>query len=74
MLLIWKLLLVLQAFGSFINDNPKSPEFISLFIDENLKKGLKEVSLQFINNVLCSQLQINQFSKRLIHIYLIESR
>ena len=74
MLLIWKLLLVLQAFRSFINDNPKSPEFISLFIDENLKKGLKEVSLQFINNVLCSQLQINQFSKRLIHIYLIESR
>ena len=70
MLLIWKLLLVLQAFGSFINDNPKSPEFISLFIDENLKKGLKEVSLQFINNVLCSQLQ---FSKRLIHIYLIEN-
>ena len=33
-----------QAFESFINLNDKSPEFISLFIDENLKKGLKGVS------------------------------
>jgi hypothetical protein len=32
-----------QAFESFINLNMKSPEFISLFIDENLKKGLKGV-------------------------------
>lgn len=34
-----------QAFESFINLNPKAPEYISLFIDENLKKGLKGVSL-----------------------------
>lgn len=33
----------IQAFESFINLNPKAPEFISLFIDENLKKGLKGV-------------------------------
>lgn len=32
-----------EAFERFINENPKSPEFISLFIDENLKKGLKGV-------------------------------
>jgi cullin 3 len=32
-----------QAFESFINLSPKAPEFISLFIDENLKKGLKGV-------------------------------
>jgi cullin 3 len=32
---------VVEGFSSFINDNPKTPEFISLFIDENLKKGIK---------------------------------
>ena len=32
---------VVEGFSIFINDNPKSPEFISLFIDENLKKGIK---------------------------------
>ena len=36
--------IVLQAFESFINLNERAPEFISLFIDENLKKGLKGVS------------------------------
>lgn len=34
----------LQAFEDFINLNEKAPEYISLFIDENLKKGLKGVS------------------------------
>eukprot|EP01090_Pellita_catalonica_P013608 TRINITY_DN3274_c0_g7_i1.p1 TRINITY_DN3274_c0_g7~~TRINITY_DN3274_c0_g7_i1.p1 ORF type:complete len:736 (-),score=109.41 TRINITY_DN3274_c0_g7_i1:103-2310(-) len=33
-----------QAFESFINLNNKSPEFISLFIDNKLKKGLKGMS------------------------------
>ena len=33
----------MQAFGTFINMNEKAPEFISLFIDDNLKKGLKGV-------------------------------
>lgn len=33
-----------EAFEKFINHNQKSAEFISLFIDENLKKGLKGVS------------------------------
>lgn len=33
-----------QAFGSFINMNDKCSEFISLFIDDHLKKGLKGVS------------------------------
>ena len=32
-----------KAFETFINLHEKSPEFISLFIDENLKKGLKGV-------------------------------
>lgn len=37
-LLIWT-----KAFETFINLNKRSPEYISLFIDENLKKGLKGV-------------------------------
>ncbi|KAF9237673.1 Cullin family-domain-containing protein [Melanogaster broomeanus] len=32
-----------EAFEDFVNLNEKAPEFISLFIDENLKKGLKGV-------------------------------
>jgi cullin 3 len=38
-----------QAFESFINLNDRSPEFISLFIDENLKKGLKGVRLKLLS-------------------------
>ncbi|RSH91470.1 cullin-3 [Saitozyma podzolica] len=30
-----------RAFQSFINANPRAPEFLSLFIDEHLKKGTK---------------------------------
>ncbi|KAI0313750.1 Cullin-domain-containing protein [Amylostereum chailletii] len=30
-----------EAFETFVNQQPRAPEFISLFIDENLKKGLK---------------------------------
>ena len=33
-----------QAFQSFININVRAPEFLSLFIDEHLKKGTKAVS------------------------------
>eukprot|EP00727_Mastigamoeba_balamuthi_P013771 m51a1_g9016 putative cullin c (746) ;mRNA; r:171252-174367 len=33
-----------QSFESFINANPKSPENLSLFVDDKLKKGLKGVS------------------------------
>jgi cullin 3 len=32
-----------QAFESFMNQHPRASEFISLYIDENLKKGLKGV-------------------------------
>ena len=35
---------LLQAFGSFVNMNDKCSEFISLFIDDHLKKGMKGVS------------------------------
>lgn len=32
-----------DAFSVFVNENRKSPEYISLFIDDNLRKGLKGV-------------------------------
>ncbi|TFK47821.1 Cullin-domain-containing protein [Heliocybe sulcata] len=41
-----------EAFESFINRNEKAPEFISLSIDENLKKGLKGKSDNEVEVVL----------------------
>ncbi|KAH9849716.1 Cullin-domain-containing protein [Lenzites betulinus] len=41
-----------EAFETFINLNEKSPEYISLFIDENLKKGLKGKSDTEVDIVL----------------------
>lgn len=41
-----------QAFEYFINLNQKSPEYISLFIDDKLKKGLKGVSDEEVEIVL----------------------
>ncbi|KYQ93604.1 cullin C [Tieghemostelium lacteum] len=50
-----------QAFEYFINLNPKSPEFISLFIDEKLKKGLKGVSDEEIDVILDKILTLFRF-------------
>ncbi|CAG8559367.1 4501_t:CDS:2, partial [Ambispora leptoticha] len=50
-----------EAFGDFINKNPKSPEFISLFIDENLKKGLKGKTEEEVDNVLDKTLTLFRF-------------
>ncbi|KAA1467488.1 Cullin-domain-containing protein [Dentipellis sp. KUC8613] len=41
-----------EAFESFINLQPRAPEFISLFIDENLKKGLKGKTDAEVDEVL----------------------
>jgi cullin 3 len=43
---------VVEGFSSFINDNPKTPEFISLFLDENLKKGIKGKTEQETDAIL----------------------
>ncbi len=40
----------MQDFEFFVNINDKSPEYLSLFIDEMLKKGVKGVSLNRITN------------------------
>ena len=36
--------MVSSDFEHFINLNAKSPEYLSLFIDDKLKKGVKDVS------------------------------
>eukprot|EP00897_Mesotaenium_endlicherianum_P006218 jgi/Mesen1/5624/ME000282S04776 len=40
------------AFEYFINLNARSPEFISLFVDDKLRKGLKGVSEEDVETVL----------------------
>jgi len=39
-------------FEHFLNLNPKSPEYLSLFIDEKLKKGSKGLSEQEVESIL----------------------
>ncbi|KAG8906798.1 Cullin-3 [Tulasnella sp. 403] len=50
-----------EAFESFINSNKKSPEYVSLFIDENLRKGLKGKSDQEVDTVLEKTITVFRF-------------
>ncbi|KAH7884715.1 Cullin [Phlebopus sp. FC_14] len=50
-----------EAFEDFINLNDKAPEFISLFIDENLKKGLKGKSDLEVDIVLEKTITVFRF-------------
>ncbi len=44
-----------------MNDNPKSPEYISLFVDENLKKGLKGKSEDEVDVILNKAISLFRF-------------
>lgn len=37
--------MIAADFEYFLNINPKSPEYLSLFIDEKLKKGVRGVTI-----------------------------
>ncbi|KZS88122.1 Cullin-domain-containing protein [Sistotremastrum niveocremeum HHB9708] len=50
-----------EAFESFINRNPKAPEFISLFVDEHLKKGLKGKTEDEVDVVLDKTITVFRF-------------
>ncbi|KAI9284801.1 Cullin [Umbelopsis sp. AD052] len=50
-----------EAFETFINANPRSPEYISLFIDENLKKGLKGKTEEEVDNILDHTITLFRF-------------
>jgi cullin 3 len=53
--------LATQAFESFVNTNDKSPEFISLFIDDHLKKGLKGKSDTEVEQILDKTITVFRF-------------
>jgi cullin 3 len=44
--------MISKDFEYFLNLNPKSPEYLSLFIDDKLKKGVKGMTEQEIEQVL----------------------
>ena len=50
-----------EAFELFINRNPKSAEYISLFIDDHLKKGLKGKSDEEVDQVLDKTISLFRF-------------
>lgn len=50
-----------EAFELFINANPKSAEYISLFIDDHLKKGLKGKSEEEVDVVLDKTITLFRF-------------
>uniref|UniRef100_A0A6B2KYR3 Cullin family profile domain-containing protein n=1 Tax=Arcella intermedia TaxID=1963864 RepID=A0A6B2KYR3_9EUKA len=50
-----------QAFEYFINLNPRSPEYISLFIDDKLRKGLKGVSDEEMEQTLDKVMMLFRF-------------
>ncbi|CAL1716698.1 unnamed protein product [Somion occarium] len=50
-----------EAFETFINLNGRSPEFISLFIDDHLKKGMKGKSENEVDAVLDKTITVFRF-------------
>ncbi|KAJ3092656.1 hypothetical protein HK102_004647 [Quaeritorhiza haematococci] len=50
-----------SALEAVVNQNPKGPEFLSLFIDENLKKGLKGKSEAEIDSLLDKTITLFRF-------------
>ncbi|TNY24532.1 Cullin-domain-containing protein [Rhodotorula diobovata] len=50
-----------DAFSVFVNENRKSPEYISLFIDDNLRKGLKGKTEAEVDEVLNKAVALFRF-------------
>ncbi|GJN87607.1 hypothetical protein Rhopal_000562-T1 [Rhodotorula paludigena] len=50
-----------DAFSTFVNENRKSPECISLFIDDNLRKGLKGKTEVEVDEVLNKSVALFRF-------------
>lgn len=50
-----------KDFEYFLNLNPKSPEYLSLFIDDKLKKGVKGMSDHEIEQVLDKTMVLFRF-------------
>ncbi|KAK7576562.1 hypothetical protein V9T40_012848 [Parthenolecanium corni] len=53
--------MISSDFEFFLNLNPKSPEYLSLFIDDKLKKGVKGMTEQEIETVLDKTMVLFRF-------------
>lgn len=53
--------MIASDFEHFLNLNPKSPEYLSLFIDDKLKKGVKGMSEQDIELILDKSMVLFRF-------------
>ncbi|CAK8698385.1 unnamed protein product [Clavelina lepadiformis] len=53
--------MICSDFEWFVNLNPKSPEYLSLFIDDKLKKGIKMLSEQQVEVVLDKTMALFRF-------------
>lgn len=53
--------MIAADFEHFLNLNPKSPEYLSLFIDDKLKKGVKGMTEQEIETVLDKTMVLFRF-------------
>lgn len=53
--------MIASDFEHFLNLNPKSPEYLSLFIDDKLKKGVKGMTEQEIETVLDKTMVLFRF-------------
>ncbi|CAB0043995.1 unnamed protein product [Trichogramma brassicae] len=53
--------MIASDFESFLNINAKSPEYLSLFIDDKLKKGVKGMSEQEIEGILDKTMVLFRF-------------
>ncbi|XP_033207109.1 cullin-3 isoform X2 [Belonocnema kinseyi] len=53
--------MIAADFEHFLNLNPKSPEYLSLFIDDKLKKGVKGMTEQEIEGILDKSMVLFRF-------------
>lgn len=53
--------MIASDFEHFLNLNPKSPEYLSLFIDDKLKKGVKGMTEQEIEGILDKTMVLFRF-------------
>jgi len=49
------------AFEHFINENNRSPEYLSLYVDHQMRKGLKGISDEEVDNLLVNALSFFRF-------------
>jgi cullin 3 len=54
---------MMNSFSEFINSNPRSSEYLSLFFDENLKKGIKGKTESEVDSLLDNGITLLRYVK-----------